>query len=227
MKFVHASTMSVVLFCLFAVLMFVLVVAGIRKVRGFKLWISILLALIAVGSLQAWMGWGQQNPIPVLPLLFASFLLSGVAFTLSGSGKDASQQLSLSVLIGFQSFRFPLELILHEWANQGTIPETMTWTGSNWDIAAGILCLVGFWFAGKNTKVAWVINTVAFLLLLNVLRVVILSSPFPFSWKLKTPLLLGVYFPYVLIAPLFVVPALTGHLLTFRKLWEARSTTAS
>ncbi|TNE52452.1 MAG: hypothetical protein EP343_00295 [Deltaproteobacteria bacterium] len=221
--FVHGSTWTVVLFSLFAVAMFALMVAALRKTRGFALWLSILLVFTAVGSLQAWMGWGLRYTIPVIPLFFGTLLLSGVVFSFSHSGKDMSLKLSLPLLLGFQSFRLPLELLLHEWAKQGTIPETMTWTGSNWDIAAGILCLLGIGIVGKSRHAAWAVNTLSFLLLLNVIRVVILSSPFPFSWKLKTPLMLAAYFPYVLIGPLFVLPALVGHLVTFRKLWDSRS----
>jgi hypothetical protein len=57
----------------------------------------------------------------------------------------------------------------------------------------------------------------------NVLRVVVLSSPFPFAWPLANPLQLALYFPYVLIAPLFVGAALAGHLVAFRALVRSGS----
>ena len=121
-------------------------------------------------------------------------------------------------LVGLQTFRLPLELILHHWAEIGTIPKTMTWTGSNIDIVAGIVALLFTPLLRFHKKLVWVPQLIGFFLLLNVLRVVLMSSPFPFSWELETPLLLAMYFPYVLIAPLFVLPAFMAHLLLFKKL---------
>ena len=46
----------------------------------------------------------------------------------------------VSLPLAFQGFRLPLELVLHSWVRQGVIPETMTWTGSNWDVFIGRCC---------------------------------------------------------------------------------------
>jgi hypothetical protein len=39
--------------------------------------------------------------------------------------------------MGFQTFRLPLELVLHSWSTQGSIPTSMTFDGSNFDIVTG------------------------------------------------------------------------------------------
>lgn len=96
-------------------------------------WLGLLNWLVASGRLQAF-------PLHGLPFFFLSILLASFAVALSPLGTRLADTLSLAALVGFQSFRLPLELVLHEWAAQGTIPGTMTWTGQNWDIVSGIVC---------------------------------------------------------------------------------------
>jgi hypothetical protein len=147
-----------------------------------------------------------------------SVLIVSLLICFSKLGANISNGFSLAFLIGLQAFRLPLELILHHWADLGTVPETMTWTGQNLDIITGIISLLTIPFLNKSKILAWGVQLIGFVLLLNVLRVVVMSSPLPFSWKLEKPLLLIAYFPFALIAPLFVGTALTFHLLAFRKL---------
>jgi hypothetical protein len=47
--------------------------------------------------------------------------------------------------------------------------------------------------------IAWAANLIGFLLLLNVIRVAILSSPLPFAWNVQPPLLLALHLPYAYI----------------------------
>lgn len=117
-----------------------------------------------------------------------------------------------------QVFRIPLELLLHHWSSIGTIPVTMTWTGQNWDILSGIAAVIIFPIANRYRKAVWLFQAFGFVLLINLLRVVVMSSPLPFAWPLLNPLQLVMYFPYALIAPLFVSSTLFGHLVLFRKL---------
>jgi hypothetical protein len=53
---------------------------------------------------------------------------------------------------------------------------------------------------------------------LNVMRVVVLSSPLPFGWNVSPPLLLAFHLPYALIAPVCVGGALFGHIVLTRAL---------
>lgn len=223
MTFQPADTLSLVGFVAFSALMFGVCLFVVGQTRNAKAWLVGFVSLIALVSTSAGTGFTASHVIPALPIFFGLFMLVGFAFSFSRSGTDVANRLSLSALIGFQSFRLPLEVILHQWAKRGTIPETMTWTGSNWDIVVGIICLITCRWASVNRGVAWFAQLVGVVLLANVLRVVILSSPFPFSWPLENPLQLALHFPYVLILPLFVLPALVAHLLTFRKLLSSQS----
>lgn len=227
MSFQSADLYSLIAFGVFSAVMVGLCYAAVRRIRRGKPWLLALVTLTLGASISAATGFTATHVIPVLPLIMGAALALGALFSFSSSGTALARRLSLSTLIGFQSIRLPLELILHHWVSLGTVPETMTWTGSNWDVLAGIVSLATFRYATKSRRVAWFAQVVGFLLLLNVFRVVILSSPFPFAWPLKDPLQLGLHFPYVLIIPLFVLPVWIAHLVTFRKLLESRPTEGS
>jgi hypothetical protein len=217
-NFVQADNLSLTLFSVCAVISYILIFFKLKKEKCEQKWIISFTASILLVSLVVISGLAQKYIIPILPIFMFGFIRLSVLFSFSISGKILALNTPVKFLIGFQLFRLPLELLLHHWSSIGTIPETMTWSGSNIDVFAGIISLLSIPILGKWKSFDIGVNTIGFLLLLNVLRVVVLSSPFPFSWQLETPLLLGVYFPYVLIVPLFVIPALIGHLISFRRL---------
>ena len=126
--------------------------------------------------------------------------------------------LPLAALVGFQGFRLPLELVLHQWVGEGSIPETMTWTGQNWDIVAGVMALVVAAWPSRPRAVVWAFDVLGFVLLLNVMRVAIFSSPLPFAWPLQPPMLLPLHLPYAWIVPICVAGALGGHIVLTRAL---------
>ena len=177
---------------------------------GITVWLSILSIVVFAGFIDA-------SSVPSLMMFFMGTNLVGVLLACSSIGRRLSK-LPLSFLVAFQGFRLPLELVLHSWARQGVIPETMTWTGCNFDILAGSLALIAAPFVNKFLAVAWAVNIVGFLLLLNVMRVAILSSPLPFAWNASPSLNLVFHVPYFLIAPVCVAGALAGHIILTRKL---------
>ena len=100
---------------------------------------------------------------------------------------------------------------------------TMTWEGSNLDVITGVLALLCAPLAGRWRGAAWLANAVGLVLLVNVIRVVVLSSPLPFAWPDVSPRLqLGMYLPYALIAPVCVGGALAGHVVLTRALLRGR-----
>jgi hypothetical protein len=182
----------------------------------FGAWLAAQAALVASGRL-------TSLPLNGLPFLFAPVVVIWTALALSPVGRRVATTIPLTVLVGFQAFRLPLELVLHEWANQGTIPETMTWTGQNWDIASGVLALVAAPFATRFPVIVRIANIIGFALLLNVMRVAVLSSPVPFGWGQQPSLLLAFHLPYMFIVPVCVGGALFGHLVLTRALWGQAS----
>lgn len=218
MNFKPADLLSQTLFVILVMVMAVILVRAVRLTSPWKKWAALLGTLTILFTVASLSGIVARSFIPVGPMLILLVFIFAISFYFSKASHELSGILPFSVLIGFQSFRLPLELILHHWAEQGTIPSTMTWTGQNWDIITGVVSLIAIPFVNKSKALAFAINLVGFVLLLNVFRVVIMSSPLPFSWPLENPLLLIAHFPYALIGPLCVMPALIAHLVTFRKL---------
>lgn len=140
-------------------------------------------------------------------LLFFSLMMicaAGVAYSKPGKWLVT---LPLWSLIGFQAFRLPLEFIIHQWANQGTVSTAMTWNGSNFDVVTGIAALVCAPLSKRSPRAARVFNAIGLLLLLNMMRVMLMSAP---------QLLMNL--PYVWVGSICASGALIGHLILFRKL---------
>jgi len=176
-------------------------------------WLGALAGLVASGRMTA-------LPMNGLPFFFGSIVAVSVGLGLSPVGARLATGVPLAALVGFQAFRLPLELVLHEWAAQGTIPQTMTWTGQNWDIVSGIAALVCAPLAGRYPVAARFANIAGFALLLNVMRVALLSAPVPFGWDVQPRLLVAFHLPYALIGPSRVGGALFGHVVLTRRLWR-------
>jgi len=176
-------------------------------------WLGGLSALVASGRMPG-------LPFAGLPFFFAPILLIGVGAGLSPFGARLAAGVPLAALVGFHAFRLPLELVLHSWAAQGVIPETMTWTGRNWDIVSGGLALVCAPLASRHRIAARLANVAGLALLVNVMRVAVLSSPVPFGWAVQPPLLLALHLPYAFIGPVCVGGALFGHVVLTRALWR-------
>ena len=122
-----------------------------------------------------------------------------------------------------QSFRVLMEFILWLLYRNHIIPVQMTFEGMNFDILVGITApFVAYYCFIKKTwspKIALVWNIVGLLLLVNIVTVAILSTPYPFRCFMNEPVNTIVFhFPFVWL-PAFVVPfALLLHLVSLRKL---------
>jgi len=178
---------------------------------GLILWLMFVSAVVGSGSLAA-------SPMPSLMLFMVGSNLVAIALALSPIGGWLATGLAVRTLVAFQIFRLPLELVLHQWAESGTIPQTMTWSGYNFDIISGVLALAVTLFAGTNRLAAWMFNIVGFSLLANVIRVAVMSLPLPFAWGTNPPLMLGFHLPYALIVPVCVGGAMAGHIVLTRAL---------
>jgi len=178
---------------------------------GLGAWLGMLAALVATGRLDA-------LPEHGLPIFFGSILIVWTAIAFSPIGGRVAAAVPIPALVAFQAFRLPLELVLHAWAAQGTIPDVMTWTGENWDIVTGIVAIACAPFARRTHAAAWIANVVGIVLLVNVMRVAMLAAPVTFGWHLAQPLLVALHLPYSLIGPVCFGGALFGHLVLTRAL---------
>ena len=176
---------------------------------GTAVWLSAILFVVQTGELRS----DQRR----LLLFGATMNAVSLGVGLSPVGRWLSL-LPLPALVAFQGFRLPLELVLHSWVTQGVIPATMTWSGRNWDVISGALALVAAPFCRRSIVWAWIANGVGLVLLANVMRVAVLSSPVSFGWPVEPRLELIFYIPYALIIPVCIGGALIGHIALSRAL---------
>lgn len=231
MPFTPASTASVIAFMAIVIAVLAAFLAAVRhafhpdatavrKVSGgLVVYLAAMTTVVGTGML-------ESLPMNGLPFFFGTVLVVSVAAGISSLGGRMAAALPLAALVAFQGFRLPLELVLHAWAEQGTIPDTMTWSGQNWDVVSGVVAIAGAPFASRRRAVAWLANVIGAVLLLNVMRVAILSSPVPFGWAVTPPLVLALHLPYALVGPVCVGGALFGHIVLTRALLR-RSTIGS
>lgn len=188
--------------------------------------------LLAAAGAALWMGltgvaaaagWLRFDPPPrtMLPLFAAVFALA-FGLGLSRAGRTLAAGVPLAVLVGVQSFRFPLELLMHRAADEAVMPVRMSFSGRNFDILTGITAIVvaGVLARGRGSiglVRAW--NVGGALLLANVLAVALLSAPTPLQVFHGTPDTSWVtQAPYIWLPTVLVLAALLGHILVARRL---------
>ena len=159
------------------------------------------------------------GPVPGVTLFLLGSLGVALVVSLSPIGSAVARTTPLWALVLFQAFRLPLELVLHAWAGAGTIPPQMTWSGENLDVITGLLAPLAAVAAYRGRMLGAVVafDVLGGALLLNVLRVALLSTPGPFfSYTDASPLLLAFHFPTGWIVPVCVGGALAGHVVLTR-----------
>jgi small-conductance mechanosensitive channel len=129
--------------------------------------------------------------------------------------------LPLWALVGFQVFRFPLELVMHRAYVEGLMPVQMSYSGQNYDIVSGITAGALALWLGRGRVPRWVVafwNILGFVLLVNIVTVAVVSTPL-FRWFGNERLNTFVTYPlFVWLPAVLVVAALMGHILVWRRL---------
>ncbi|VAW88395.1 hypothetical protein MNBD_GAMMA16-321 [hydrothermal vent metagenome] len=139
------------------------------------------------------------------------------------------RQLSLSTMTHIHIFRFPLEFIVFTgFAASGTIPEIMTFYGSNPDILVGITApIIGYLYfsrknISKNMLLAW--NIISLLLLFNITTIAILSMPYPFQqFGIGQPNIALFSFPFIFLPSFLVGVAYFCHIISIHKILVFKS----
>jgi hypothetical protein len=202
--------------------------AGARH-RRFWLALAVLATWLAVTGAVAGSGVLAQfdrRPPPIMFVLMGT-AAAGLAVALSPVGRRLVTGLPFAALIGIQSFRLPLELVMHQAAREGVMPVQMSFSGWNFDIVAGASAIVVAIIAAAGRAPQWLIaawNVTGALLLVNVVAIGVSSLPM-FAAFGKAPERLNTwlaYFPYVWLATVMVAAAMAGHLLVARKLLAGR-----
>jgi hypothetical protein len=166
------------------------------------------------------LGHFQARPPPLLVLLVLS-AIGTVVLARSSFGERLARGLPLAALVGFQVFRFPLELLLHRAARDGALPIEMSFSGYNFDIVSGVSAgLLGLLLvyrpASPRLVLLW--NVVGSLLLCNIVIIAIAATPVFHAFGYAHLNVLITQAPFVLLPSVLVMAALFGHMLVFRKL---------
>jgi len=195
---------------------------GLLAVVGTAAWLGAT-ALAAAGGLLSF----TSRP-PTMLLLVAAIVIVAVTLGVSRLGERLATGLPLAVLVGAQAFRFPLELIMHRAYAEGLMPVQMSYAGRNFDIVTGVSALlvatVLIW-RPRALALARLWNVMGVVLLANILVIAMLSAPTPFRVFHNEPANIWVtQAPWVWLPAVFVLAAILGHLLVFRRLRrEARA----
>lgn len=187
--------------------------------------------LCFTGLLTFWSGFDSfELPPPVLVLVNIG-LIAATAFLFSSLGTNIVKRASLSGLVLFQSFRFPLELLMHRAYVEGLMPKQMSFEGRNLDIFTGITALIlGLALRKRNLPewLVWAWNLLGLGLLFNVVAVAILSTPVSFRMFHNDPPNVWICdAPFVWLPTVMVVAAFFGHLAVARKLSFRTKTSVS
>jgi hypothetical protein len=192
-----------------------------RFLQGAAIWLSVVSIAAFSGLLLPRNG----RPLP-FALLVISILALGVVIARSAVGDRLARGAPLAALVGFQSFRLPLELAMHRAYTEGLMPAQMSYSGSNFDIITGLTALL-LAVAMMVTRVPrWIVaawNVMGLILLMNILGVAILSTP-AFAYYGTDRLNVWVmWMPYTLLPAVMVLAAWAGHLVVFRALAQPSS----
>jgi hypothetical protein len=178
-------------------------------------WMAFWWLVAASGALAEF----DRRPPPFVFMLFAVFAISA-AIAFSPLGKRLAHGVPLAALVAFQSFRLPLELVMHRAAEEGVMPEQMSYSGWNYDILTGASALVVAMALQRGAPLglarAW--NVMGALLLANILIIAMVSTPLFAAFG---PDRLNTWVadpPFVWLPTVMVVLAISGHLVIWRAL---------
>jgi len=185
--------------------------------------VIVLMALSAMAALSGQLSRFDSFPPPMLTMIASVFILS-FSVGLSSFGRNAAANLSFAALVGFQSFRLPLELLMHHAGTVGIMPEQLSYSGYNFDIVTGITALLLLVALKLGMPVPrsllWSWNLWGWLCLVVIAIIAITTSPVVRAFgdepqNLNTWVL---YFPYVWLPVVLVTAAISGHVIIARKL---------
>jgi hypothetical protein len=163
----------------------------------------------------------ESHP-PTMLFVFAGVFIFAFCAGSSRFGKQLAVGLPLAALVGFQAFRFPLELLLHQAYRERLMPVQMSYSGRNFDIVTGITAAFLGLVLWKRSLPKWIVqawNVMGILLLANILTVAILSTPLPIRRFFNEPANVWIKdAPYVWLPAVFVLLAIMGHVVVARKL---------
>ena len=164
------------------------------------------------------------------PLLFLPAVVFIIFLFITKKGKLFIDDLDLKTLTLIHTIRILVEIVLFMLFINKSIPEAMTFEGSNFDILSGLSAPIIYYYGfvknkiGKPVLLAW--NIACVLLLLFVVSNAVLALPARFEqFDFEQPNRALGYFPFILL-PAFLVPlVLFSNLAAIRQLIIVKTVT--
>ena len=201
-------------------------VAGRLPLRARVLLAAWLLALGVLAGAGVFLRAGRVPPYFAAVGLLSS--AAGVAFVCSHGGTAVLARTSAAWLVGLQSFRVIVEIVLWALALQHRLSPLLTFEGRNFDILVGLTALPVAWLCfvrcawPPRAAVVW--NVAGIAILANIVLHALLSAPTPFqALRTEPPTTIITTLPYIWL-PGFLVPlALSLHVASLRTLGAGRA----
>ena len=179
-------------------------------------WVLLTGALAGTGVLRA----AQGRP---LFAIVVGTLALGVWLGRSAAAGAVAAQTPVWTLVAVQGFRFPLELVMHAAAREGTMPTLMSYGGANFDVvsgAAALVCGVLLW-RGAPRLLAWLFLGLGTCTLAVIFAIAVVTAP-ALRWAGEDQVNMWVtYVPFVWLPAVLVLAAIAGQITLYRALRAA------
>ena len=195
-----------------------------RVALGLLIWLGYVGALGYAGVLQNL----SLRPPGIAYVLIPVFLFMGLAIIRSPAALKVALAMPLPLLLGAQSFRIGVELLLNQLWLDGVVPKMLTFEGANVDIFIGASAPLVAWIAtrgrtGMRLALGW--SALGLIALANVAIRSAMTAPGPFNLlHTEVPNLAISTFPFFYIAAFFAPLAVALHILAIRAMRAAPRT---
>ena len=197
------------------------------EIKKTRLWVVTIVVvwiiIISIGSISGFFSDFDSIPPKVALGLVPPMVILLIWTIKSKKLKVLLGKIPVHWIIGFQSFRVIVEIMLWKQYDLGITPIQMTFEGRNFDILVGLTAPIMaylYWKKGdimRNLAIIW--NFIGLGLLLNVIVVAILSFPTPFRYFMNEPSNEAITtFPFILLPALLVTMAYTMHYFSLKQL---------
>ena len=181
-------------------------------------WLGVTGTLATLGFFEQWLAFPPRILFAIAPALAAA-----IALGLNPRVLRTAKSIPHSKILLLQTFRVGVEILIYLLAAQHVMPEIMTWNGKNHDIVIGITApLVAYraTLGGSGMRrsiTLW--NILGIVVLLNTVRVGLLSAPTPFQAYYTNPSNFFVGTMPGVWLPAFLVPvAIFLHVISLKLL---------
>jgi hypothetical protein len=191
---------------------------------GLPLWLLYvgLLSYSGVVSNQA------LRPPGIVYVAFPATVFVVIVFAFSGAGARIASAFPVWVIVGMQTFRIGVELLLHRLWMDGLAPRVVTYQGDNIDIWIGLSAPLIAWLSMRGRWGEWLAlgwNALGLLSLASAITLGALTGPGLNLIHSEVPNVAIGAFPFTYIAGFFAPLALALHALSIRALRAQRRST--